>query len=159
MLRRMCAVAAIVTTVMWAGCLAGCGGGGRRAAVRSDPSQIDPPAQAMTDTQLAAHAGNAEFPSGRARDDRRIAAIVTRDRKVLKLYNFENTPLPTTNVWVNGAYVQPLRAVPANSKTPIQTNKLFNKQGHRFSERSEEINRVQLETPDGLVNVMGPATE
>ena len=156
MLRRVLAVAALAAAI---GCTQGCGGGGRRQAVKRDPSQVDPPAQAMTDTQLAAHAGNAEFPTGRARDDRRIAAIVTRDRRVLKLYNFENTPLPTTNVWVNGAYVQPLRAVPANSKTPIQTTKLFNKQGHRFSERSEEINRVQLETLDGLYNVMGPATE
>ncbi|HZN68788.1 MAG TPA: hypothetical protein VFB66_26145 [Tepidisphaeraceae bacterium] len=157
MLRRVLAVTALTSVIAFSG---GCGGGARpRRAVQKDPSQIDPPAQAMTDTQLAAHAGNAEFPTARPRDDRRIAAIVARDRRVLKLYNFENTPLSTTNVWVNGAYVQPLRAVPANSKTPIQTSKLFNKQGHRFSERSEEINRVQLETPDGLYNVMGPATE
>ena len=157
MLRRVFAVAALASFVA---CAAGCGGGNRpRQAVRSDASQLDPPAQAMSDTQLAAHAGNAEFPNERPRDDRRIAAIVTADRRVIKLYNFENTPLQATNVWVNGAYVQPLRAVPANSKTPIQTNKLFNKQGHRFSERREEVNRVQLETPDGLYEVMGPATE
>jgi hypothetical protein len=157
MLRRVFAVGVLVALV---GFMAGCGGSARpRKAASADPSQIDPPAQAMTDTQLAAHAGNAEFPTARPRDDRRIAAIVTKDRRVIKLYNFETTPLATANVWVNGAYVQPLRAVPANSKTPIQTTKLFNKQGHRFSERNEEVNRVQLETPDGLYNVMGPTTE
>jgi hypothetical protein len=31
--------------------------------------------------------------------------------------------------------------------------------GNSFASRSEEVARVQIETRDGLYNVMGPATE
>src|SRR5438045_3395222 len=115
--------------------------------------------RASGDRQLAAHAGKAEFPKQAASDDRRVAAIVTADRRTIKLYNFENSPINAVNVWVNQAYVQPLRTLPAHSKSPIRTDKLFNKGGQRFSERGEGVNSVQLETPEGLFGVMGPATE
>ena len=152
---RRQAVAVLLMAVLF-----GCASGRRRAAAPStDTPTMDPPAQAMSDTQLAAHAGDAEFPGGGASDGRRIAAIVTADRRTIKLYNFENTPVRAVNVWVNGAYVQPLRAIPAHSKAPIRTDKLFNKLGQRFSERGEEVTAVQLETPDGLFNTLGPATE
>ena len=153
---RRQAVAVLLMAVVF-----GCAGGGRNrsASTRNVTPTMDAPALAMSDTQLAAHAGDAEFPSARATDGRRIAAIVTNDRRTIKLYNFENDAVRAVNVWVNGAYVQPLRAIPPHSKALIRTDKLFNKLGQRFSERGEEVTRVQLETPDGLYNVMGPATE
>jgi hypothetical protein len=154
---RRQAVAVIVMAVLF-GCATG--GGGRSTASKSNATAtMDPPAQAMSDTQLAAHAGNAEFPRQASSDGRRVAAIVAADRKTIKLYNFESTPINAVNVWVNQAYVQPLRALPANSKSPIRTDKLFNKGGQRFSERNEEVNAVQLETPQGLFTAMGPQTE
>lgn len=140
--------------------MVGCaGGGGRGKARTSGTATADAPAEAMTDTQLAAYAGDAEFPGDRATDERRVAAIVTRDRNLIKLYNFDRNAIRAVNVWVNGAYVQPLRAIPANSKAIVRTDKLFNKIGQRFSERGEEANRIQLQTQDGVYNVMGPATE
>ena len=149
--------------------LAGCAGGGTRRSAAGNANSFngrsngtptaDAPAEAMSDTQLAAHAGSAEFPNASPRDSFRVAAIVTRDRKVVKLYNFDRNPIGAVNVWINGAYVQPLRAIPANSKALIRTDKVFNKSGDRFSQRGEEVNRVQLETQDGLYSVMGPATE
>ena len=155
---RRQAVAVIVMAVLF-GCATG-GGRSRSAVSRNNASTItDPPAQAMSDTQLAAHAGNAEFPREAASDGRRVAAIVTGDRRTIKLYNFDNTPINAVNVWVNQAYVQPLRALPAHSKSLIRADKLFNKGGQRFSERNEEVNSVQLETPQGLFTAMGPQTE
>ena len=153
---RRQAVAVLLMAVLF-----GCAGGGRNrsTASRNVTPTLDPPAQAMSDTQLAAHAGDAEFPGDQASDGRRVASIVTNDRRTIKLYNFENEPIRAVNVWVNGAYVQPLRAIPPHSKAPIRTDKLFNKLGQRFSERGEEVNRVQLETSEGLFNTMGPATE
>ena len=148
--------------VLLAAALVGCGGGGRRPAARSAANttpSADAPAEAMTDTQLAAHAGNAEYPTGRARNEYRVAGIVTKDRKLIKLYNFDNAPIRAVNVWVNRAYVQPLRGIPAHSKAQIRGDKLFNKLGQRFSERGEEVTLVQLETQEGLYEVMGPATE
>jgi hypothetical protein len=155
--------------VVLAAALVGCAGGGRSRAPAASASAsnrsnggtptVDAPAEAMSDTQLAAYAGDAEFPASRARNDVRVAAIVTKDRNTIKLYNFDSAALRAVNVWVNGAYVQPLQALPAHSKSLISTNKLFNKVGDRFSSRGEEVTRVQLETQDGLYDVMGPASE
>ena len=156
MLRHALAVVAVAMLV-------GCAGGGSRAnrstALADGSGSVTPPAEAMSDTQLAAHAGNAKFPTGRAQDDRRIAAVVSRDRRTIKLYNFESNPVRAVNVWVNGSYVQPINGIAGQSKAVIRTDKLFNGLGNTFASRNEEVARVQLETPDGLFNVMGPATE
>ena len=140
--------------------LFGCAGGSRnRAGSASSSGTVTPPAEAMSDTQLAAHAGNAKFPTARPQDDRRIAAIVSRDRRTIKLYNFDTSPIRAVNVWVNGSYVQPITGVSGQSKAIIRTDKLYNGLGNTFASRGEEVARVQLETPDGVFNVMGPATE
>jgi hypothetical protein len=153
------AVAVIVMAVLF-----GCAGGNRNrspAVTESETSSggVTPPAEAMTDTQLAAHAGNAKFPAARPTDDRRLAAVVSRDRKIIKIYNFESNPIRAVNVWVNGSYVQPINGIAAQSKAIIRTDTLYNGLGNTFAGRNEEVARVQLETQDGLYNVMGPATE
>jgi len=152
------ALAVLVVAVVF-----GCAGGNRNrsdsASAGGGTSPTDPPAEAMSDTQLAAHAGNAKFPKTQASSDHRLAAIVSRDRRTIKLYNFEGTPIRAVNVWVNGSYVQPITGVPGQSKAVIRTDKLFNGLGNTFASRGEEVSRVQLETPDGLYNVMGPASE
>src|SRR5207244_8419569 len=121
----------------------GCAGG--RPAPRSSSgtsTDMDPPAEAMSDTQLAAYAGNAKFPQSRPRDDWKGAAIVSKDRRTIKIYNFEGQPLRTVNLWVNGAYVQPLQGVPAQGRAIVRTDKLFNGLGDTFAKRSEEVARV-----------------
>ena len=151
--------------VVLAAAMVGCVGGRSRQPAAgasggaNGSASMDAPAEAMSDTQLAAYAGDAEFPTARPRTDWRVAAIVSKDRKTVKLYNFETTPVRAVNVWVNGAYVQPLQALPAHSKALVRGDKLFNKGGQRFSERGEEVTRVQLETQDGVYDVMGPASE
>lgn len=150
--------------VMLMAVLFGCAGGNRNRSSTASSSagsagSMTPPAQAMSDTQLAAHAGNAKFPESRPSDDRRIAAVVSRDRQTIKLYNFESNPIRAVNVWVNGSYVQPINGIAGQSKSTIRTDKLYNGLGNTLSSRNEEVARVQLETPDGFYNVMGPATE
>ena len=143
---------------------AGCGGSGRPAARNAangggSGNAMDPPAEAMSDTQLAAYAGGAKFPQSRPRDDWKVAAIVSQDRKSIKVYNFEDQPLRTVAIWVNGAYVQPIQMIPPHARTVIHTDKLFNAAGDTFAKRSPEVSQVQLETRDGLFNLLGPATE
>jgi hypothetical protein len=156
--------------VLLAAAMMGCTGGGKSKAPTTSSSAaaaptsratdtVDAPAVAMSDNQLAAYAGAAEFPTARPRNDARIAAIVTKDRQTIKIYNFDANAMRAVNVWVNGAYVQPLQALPAHSKAYIRGDKLFNKNGDRFSTRGEEVTRVQLETQDGLYDVLGPASE
>ena len=139
----------------------GCAGGrpASRSASSGGSSDMDPPAEAMTDTQLAAYAGNAKFPNTQARDNWKVAAIVSGDRRTIKIYNFEGQPLRAVNLWVNGAYVQPIQGIPSQGRTIVRTDKLYNGLGDTFAKRSEEVARVQLETRDGLYNLLGPATE
>lgn len=155
MLRRSL-VAVFVATLA-----AGCAGGrpASRAGSGSGGGDMDPPAEAMSDTQLAAYAGNAKFPNLQAKTDAQVAAIVSADRRTIKIYNFENQPLRAVNLWVNGAYVQPIQGIPAHGRTIVRTDKLFNGLGDTFAKRSEEVSRVQLETRDGLYTLLGPATE
>jgi hypothetical protein len=154
------AVAVILMAVLF-----GCAGGNRNrsstptTSASTSAAAVTPPAEAMTDTQLAAHAGNAQFPNTRPSDDRRLAAVVSRDHKTIKIYNFESNPIRAVNVWVNGSYVQPINGIAAQSKAVIRTDKLYNGLGNTFASRSEEVARVQIETHDGVYNVMGPATE
>jgi hypothetical protein len=139
----------------------GCAGGSRPASgsASKSGSEMDPPAEAMSDTQLAAYAGHAKFPTTQAQNNDKIAAIVSGDRKTIKIYNFENQPLRAVNLWVNGAYVQPIQGVPAQGRAIVRTDKLYNGLGDTFAKRSEEVTRVQIETRDGIFNVLGPATE
>ena len=142
-----------------AGLAIGCAGGGGSAARSAVSGDADPPAQAMSDTNLAAYAGNAKYPQTQPRTDWRVAAIVSKDRKTIKIYNFEGQPLRTVNLWVNGAYVQPLQGVPARGRTIVRTDKLYNALGDTFAKRAPEVSQVQLETRDGLYSLLGPATE
>ena len=152
---RRQAVAVILMAVLF-----GCAGGNRnRSSATGASGSVTPPAEAMTATQLAAHAGNAKFPDVRPTNDQRIAAIVSADRRTIKLYNFDTTPIRAVNVWVNGSYVQPINGIAGQSKAIIRTDKLYNGLGNTFASRNEEVARVQLETQDGLHNAMGPATE
>jgi hypothetical protein len=144
------------------GLATGCGGGRPApsgAAPKSASSEMDPPAQAMNDTQLAAYAGHAKFPTTQAQDNWKVAAIVSKDRRTIKIYNFEPQPIRAVNLWVNGAYVQPIQGIPAQGHAAVRTDKLFNGLGDTFAKRSEEVTRVQIETKDGLYSLLGPTTE
>ena len=148
-----------LTALALAALACGCAGRPASRSGGAGSSSMDPPAQAMSDTQLAAYAGNAKFPNAQARNDWKVAAIVSGDRRTIKIYNFEGQPLRTVNLWVNGAYVQPLQGIPAQGRAIVRTDKLFNGLGDTFAKRSEEVARVQVETRDGLYNLLGPATE
>ena len=150
-----------LVAVFVAALAAGCAGGkpAQKAGSTSNGNGMDPPAEAMSDTQLAAYAGNAKFPTTQPQSSVRVAGIVSADRKTIKIYNFENQPLRAVNLWVNGAYVQPIQGIPAHGRTIVRTDKLFNGLGDTFAKRSEEVTRVQLETREGLYTLLGPATE
>ena len=156
MLRATLGILAAVALSAFA---AGCVEGGRSSQTNRAAGEMDPPAEAMADTQLAAYAGAAKYPQVRPRDDWKVAAIVSKDRKDIKIYNFEDQPLRTVNIWVNGSYVQPIQTIPAHGRTLIRTDKLFNAAGDTFAKRAPEVSQVQLETRDGLYNLLGPATE
>jgi hypothetical protein len=150
----------VLTTALIAVLFAGCGPSRKSTAgANGDLGTRDTPTQPLTPTQLAAYAGNAKYPNVTPVNDLRAAAIVSRDRSQIKIYNFDRAPLRTVNVWVNGSFVQQINGIAPQSKVTIFTNELYDGLGFTFASKQEEVARVQLETSDGLYNLMGPAAE
>jgi hypothetical protein len=141
------AVAVILMAVLF-----GCAGGNRSRSSTATTSEstsggVTPPAEAMSDTQLAAHAGNAQFPNTRPTDDRRLAAVVSHDRKTIKIYNFESNPIRAVNIWVNGSYVQPINGIAAAGPTDM----LYN-----VGQRARQRGRPGADRDADGVHTMGP---
>jgi hypothetical protein len=133
--------------------LTGCAGSGT-AKSSTDGANIP-----NTPTELAAYAGNARFPQTQPVVEQTIAAIVSRDKKTLKLYNFGKQPIRNVDVWVNGSFVKRIGGIAPQSNVVISTDEIYNGLGHTLASRGEEVSRVQLADSVRLTTVMGPASE
>jgi len=117
-------------------------------------------AQAPTDAELAAYAGSHKYPATQPAKELKAAAIVDRNRGMIKVYNFSDQPIQDTDVWVNRSYVAHLRGIAAAS-APVQIrfSDLFNSLGQRFSSQNEQVRIVQVEENGTLYSLLGPAAE
>lgn len=124
----------------------------------SDSARLS--AQAPTAPELAAYAGAHKYPSMQASRDLRAAAIVNRDRGVIKIYNFSSQPLSGVDVWVNQAFVQHLNGIaPGSAPVVIRFTDLYNGLGQQFSSQNEQVHVVQLEADGHLYTLEGPAAD
>ena len=130
----------------------------------SDPNRPTSPSADGTNipnspTELAAYAGNARFPQTQPTEAPTVAAIVSRDKKQLKLFNFGKQAIRNVDVWVNGSFVKRIGGIAPQSHVVIDTNQIYNGLGHSLASRGEEISRVQLAEGSALYTLMGPAAE
>ena len=140
-------------TLFAAVALAGCG------AMNTDTSRMT--AQAPTDAELAAYAGGHKYPATQpAKDDLKAAAIVDRQREVIKIYNFGNRPIESGDVWVNQSFVQHLTGVaPGAAPRVIRFSDLYNGMGQQFSKQNEQVRTVQVQSDGNLYTLQGPGAE
>ena len=132
--------------------LAGCESTGQDAARIS--------AQAPTAPELAAYAGAHKYPSTQPTRDLKAAAIVNRDRGIIKIYNFTSQPLQNVDVWVNQAFVQHLPGVaPGSAPVVIRFSDLYNGLGQQFSSQNEQVRTVQVDADGHLYTLEGPAAD
>jgi hypothetical protein len=119
------------------------------------------PTQPPTETELAAFAARTRYPSElEVRNDLPAAAIVNRNRRLIKIYNFSPEPLHDLNVWVNNSFVHRLEGIAPHGSAVIRTDELYNGMGRNFDSQSQkEVSQVQIETRKGLYNLLGPASE
>ena len=111
-------------------------------------------------TQLTAFAASEEnrYPqNAEVSDDIRAAALVNRAGGAVRLYNFTNDTISEMKVWVNKAYVTPIRAIAANDKVIIPRAHFYSSQGIPLSQTTAGITQVQIERGGRLYNVLGPA--
>ena len=134
-----------------AAALAGCAGGGG--------GEFGTGGRPLTDTQLAAWSARSEYPAqAQPSNELRAAAIVTRDKNTIKVYNFSDQPIRNAKLWVNKSYVTQVDIAPMG-KAVIRTDRFFNGLGNSFASQKQEVSQVQLETADAFYELMGPATE
>ena len=112
-----------------------------------------------TDAELAAYAGRTKFPEGQSKGELPIVAIISPDKRTIKIYNLGNSELRNVDVWVNGSYVQHLAGLAPQSSVQIRTDELFNGLGKNFAGQAEPITRVQLQSDQGFYGAWGPAAE
>jgi hypothetical protein len=151
MLRPFAAVSVLVSVLAASGCA-----GGPKSSSSSSTDGTNIP---NTPTELAAYAGNARFPATQPTFDQTLAAIVSRDKKQLTIYNFGRQAIRNVDVWVNGSYVKRIGGIAPQSKVAINTSEIFNGLGHTLASRGEELARVQLDEGGRLVTVQGPLAE
>lgn len=112
--------------------------------------------------QMAAYAAAQEnqYPQNvELSDDLAVAAVVNRDGKTLRIYNFSNQPLRDTKLWINETFVHRLDSVPANASIRVGFGELYDSYGHPFSQAQAPITSVQLQSGDDVYRVQGPAFE
>jgi hypothetical protein len=132
--------------------LGGCAGKGGKGS--GDTSNLP-----STSTELAAYAGNARFPQVQATNYSNVAAVLSRNKKQIVIYNFGEQAIRSVDVWVNGSFVKPLGGIAPLSNVAINTNEIYNGLGHTLASRGEEVSRVQLQSGDQLYTLMGPVAE
>lgn len=116
-------------------------------------------AEAPTNTELAAYAASHPYPSTQPTETVNVAAIASPDRSSIKLYNFTNRSFQDAKVWVNGGWLFHVQGLPANGSVVLNTSDLYNAIGKSFASQKEPISRVQIETPHGFYNALGPVSQ
>jgi len=105
------------------------------------------------------YAARAHYPGNAQMSDRIKAVAVTEpEGKMLTVYNYGADTIPSTALWANGAFVKEIAPIPPRGNVRAKYSELLEAgPGVRtFSEVSSRLERVELQTPDGLYTVQGP---
>ena len=117
-------------------------------------------AQAPTAPELAAYAGAHTYPTTQPAKPLKAAAIVNRDRGIIKIYNFTSQPIQGADIWVNQAFVQHVNGVaPGSAPAVVRFSDLYNGLGQQFSTQNEQVRTVQIESNGNLYTLEGPAAD
>jgi hypothetical protein len=146
MLRTTLALLAVTTLV-------GC-------AANGEFNPVGRKSEEMTPTQLAAFAANSKYPADlQASNEARVGAVVSADKGTIKVFNFSERPIVNARVWVNKGYVAKVDGIPPQSKVTIATDKLYGPFGNTFASQEKTVSSVQVQTDEGLFNLMGPVQD
>ena len=121
-----------------------------------NPSNVAP--QAKRDI---AYAATAHYPGNaiNAPDRVQATAVVNDKMDRLEIYNPSDRAIGPSTVWVNGLFVHQLGAIPPKGMAAIDKDELLQAgpAASSLSDSKQAITKVELQTPDGLFAVQGPA--
>ncbi len=144
---------AILALGVFAGSLTGC-------AAQAEFNQVVQNTKTMRSPQLAAWAARAEYPTtAPAGEELKMAAIVDKADKTVKLYNFTGQPIRDSKLWVNRAFVARIDGIPPRSKAEVKFDRLYDGLGNTFAAHKQDVSMVQVEFDGRVHDTLGPATE
>jgi hypothetical protein len=88
-----------------------------------------------------------------------VAAVDDAGRGELQLLNLSDAAVPQSTVWVNGRFVSRIETIPARGIVAVRYVHLI-EAGQAVSDLAREkqaVTKVELQTPQALVKVLGPA--
>jgi hypothetical protein len=104
-------------------------------------------------------AARAKYP-GNALDSERVRAVAVADpdSKTLDVYNLGSQSIPATAVWVNSDFVKQIGPISPKSHVSIKYVELLEAgpSAKSLTELERTIQKVELQTNDGMYNVQGP---
>ncbi len=88
-----------------------------------------------------------------------VTVIVNQGKNTIKVYNLSGEPLRNSKLWVNKTFVAKVDAVAPQTNLVINTDRLYDGVGNVFAKQKLEVTTVQLQTEDGLYDLLGPVAE
>ena len=136
-----------------AGSVAGCAG-------RAEFNPVGQNTKAMSSPQLAAWAARSDYPQdAQPAGQMKMAAIVDKADRSIKLYNFTGQAVRDSKLWVNRAFVTRIDGIPSLSKAEVKFDRLYDGMGNTFASHKTDVSLVQVEIDGKLHDTLGPATE
>ena len=147
MLRRFISASAAPAAALLVGFLAGCH--------TQDIGQVgERPHEAIT------YAARAKYPGNSAQHSERVHAVAINnpDGKTLDVYNLGMESIPATAIWVNGAFVKQISSISPKGNVTVKYVELLEAgpSAKSMSELERTVQKVELQTTDGLYYVEGP---
>ena len=108
------------------------------------------------------HAATLTYPGNARQDDRvQAVAIDVHGRNTLEIQNPSDTQIPASTLWVNGAFVRKIGPIPPGESVTVKHSNLIQagRGTNDLLSLDQPIERVELQTPEGLFTVRGPVTK
>jgi hypothetical protein len=104
-------------------------------------------------------AARAKYPgAGQESQKVKAAAITDPESKELDVYNLGDTSIPATAVWVNGAFVRQVGPISPKGHVTVKFVELLEAgpSAKSLLELERTVQKVELETSDGIFTAQGP---
>jgi hypothetical protein len=104
-------------------------------------------------------AARAKYPGpGQESPKVKAVALTDPDTKELSIYNVGDTAIPSTAIWVNGAFVRQIGPISPKSHVSVKWVELLEAgpSAKSLSELERTVQKVELQTSDGMFAVQGP---
>lgn len=92
-------------------------------------------------------------------DKDEIVALDSPDNNMLYVYNLSDKPIPQCSLWVNKTFVRQIDGVPPKGHVAVAYSDLIQAGPGvmDLKQSGQQINQVDLQTPQGLAPALGPA--